>query len=156
MNTVSVRAAGTTRTGALRRAAPIAAGPRCLLLLFVAVQCAGCQSESGPTRYRVSGKITFAGQPVPYGEVLFTPDSSKGNSGPQGIATIEDGQYDTAGSRAPGVGGGPTIVEVTALTAPGGKLLGEYRFSIDLPKADSQHDIDIPASAGKKAGGPEI
>jgi hypothetical protein len=120
------------------------------------VLCTGCQSESGPTRYRVSGKITFAGQPVPYGEVLFTPDSGKGNSGPQGIATIQEGQYDTAGSRAPGVAGGPTIVEVTALAAPGGKLLCEYRFSIDLPKADSQHNIDIPATAGKKGGGPEI
>lgn len=122
------------------------------VLLFTA-----CGGERGPTRYRVSGKITFGGQPVPYGEVLFTPDSSKGNSGPQGIATIQDGKYDTAGSRAPGVAGGPTIVQVTALSDPSGKLLCEYQFGVELPKSDSTQDIEIPAAAGKKKGsGPEI
>lgn len=106
----------------------------------------------GPTRYRVSGEVKFDGRPVPYGEILFTPDSGKGNSGPQGIATIQDGRYDTAGSRAPGVAGGPTVVRVTALSDPSGKLICEYEFSIDLPKADSTQNIEIPASAAKKKG----
>lgn len=128
-----------------------------LSFLLFAIVFTGCLGERGPTRYRVSGKITFGGQAVPYGEVLFTPDSSKGNSGPQGIATIQDGKYDTAGSRAPGVAGGPTIVQVMALSDPSGKLLCEYQFGVDLPKADSTQDIEIPATAGKKkGGGPEI
>ena len=130
---------------------------RHLTLLLFAIVCTGCLGERGPTRYRVSGKITFGGQPVPYGEVLFTPDSSKGNSGPQGIATIQDGKYDTTGSRAPGVAGGPTIVQVTALSDPSGKLLCEYQFGVDLPKSDSTQDIEIPTAAGnKKGGGPDI
>ena len=122
-------------------------------LFLLAICCVGCLSESGPKRYRVSGKITFGGQPVPHREVLFTPDNSKGNSGPQGIATIQDGKYDTAGSRAPGVAGGPTIVHVMAFANASGKLLGEYQFSADLPKSDSTQDIEVPATAGKKQGG---
>jgi hypothetical protein len=127
------------------------------LILGLLVVLVGCSSEAGPTRYRVSGEVKFDGKPVPFGEVLFTPDSAKGNSGAQGIATILDGKYDTAGSRAPGVAGGPMVVRVTALSDSNGKLLCEYEFSVDLPKANSEHNIDIPASAAKKkAGSPEI
>src|SRR5437667_5892243 len=116
-------------------------------LVLAIAALAGCTSESGPKRYRVSGTVRVGGEPVPYGEVLFTPDSGKGNSGPQGIAIIENGKYDTAATRAPGVAGGATVVQVTALADRSGKLIGEYQFSIDLPKADTTHNIEIPASA---------
>jgi len=117
----------------------------------------GCSGGGGPPRYRVSGEVKFDGKPVPYGEVLFTPDGGKGNSGAQGIATIKDGKYDTAGTRAPGVAGGAMVVHVTALSDPDGKLLCEHEFNVDLPKADTARDIDIPASAAKKKRGtPEI
>jgi hypothetical protein len=97
------------------------------------------------------------GESVPYGEILFTPDGGQGNSGPQGIATIQNGKYDTAGSRAPGVAGGPTVVLVTALADSKGKLICEYQFNLDLPKSDSTQNIDVPASAlPKKAKTPEI
>ena len=128
-----------------------------LWLLALSTVCVGCVGERGPTRYRVSGEVKFDGQAVPYGEILFTPDSSKGNSGPQGIATIQNGKYDTAGSRAPGVAGGPTVVQVMAFSDQSGKLLCDYQFGVDLPKADSTQNIEIPASAAKKKGaGPEI
>jgi len=117
----------------------------------------GCTTDRGPTRYRVSGEVRVNGEPVPYGEILFTPDSGKGNSGPQGIATIQNGKYDTAGTRAPGVAGGPTVVMVTALSDPSGKLICEYQFNLDLPKSDTTHNIDIPTSAlPRKSKTPEI
>lgn len=118
----------------------------------------GCFGESGPQRFRVSGEITFDGKPVPHGEILFTPDSGQGNSGPQGIAMIQDGKFDTKGSRAPGVAGGPTVIQVAALADEKGKLLCEYQFNLDLPKSDSTKKIEIPASASKKKNttGPEI
>jgi hypothetical protein len=126
-------------------------------ILILMCLVAGCLSDPGPKRYRVSGEITFDGKPVPDGEILFTPDSGKGNSGPQGVAIIKDGRYDTSGTRAPGVAGGPTVVQVAALSDPTGKLLCEYQFTIDLPKSDTTHRIEIPASAAnKKAGGPDI
>ena len=127
-------------------------------ILLSALLLAGCSAGDGQVRYRVSGDVKIDGQPVPYGEVLFTPDGSKGNSGAQGIADIKDGKYDTQGSRAPGVAGGPTVVRVMGFRDAGGReLICEYESQIDLPKSTTTHNIDIPASAAKqKAGTPEI
>src|SRR5262245_54994470 len=126
----------------------------CLLLAaMAALALAGGSGGDTQTRYRVSGEVKFNGQPVPFGEVLFTPDGSKNNSGVQGIAEIKNGRYDTQGSRAPGVAGGPTIVRVTATSDANGTLIGEHQYKVELPRADSTHNIDIPASAGKKKVG---
>jgi hypothetical protein len=131
-----------------------------LATICAAIICAaffaGCSRSDGQTRYRVSGEVKFNGQPVQFGEVLFTPDGAQGNSGAQGIAEIKNGRYDTQGSRAPGVAGGPTVVIVTALQDDRGTLLVEYEFKTDLPKADTTHNIDIPAAANKKKPVPEI
>ena len=129
---------------------------RLLFAIVVAGTLAGCSGDDSQTRYRVSGEVKFNGQPVQFGEVLFTPDGAKGNSGAQGIAEIKNGRYDTEGSRAPGVAGGPTVILVTALKDDQGTLLVEHEFKVDLPKADTTHDIEIPASAAKKKAVPEI
>jgi hypothetical protein len=47
------------------------------------------------------------------------------------------------------------VVRVTALETPGGGLIAEHEFTIDLPKADSEQTIEIPA-AGQKRSRPEI
>ncbi len=112
----------------------------------------GCGEGSGPKRYRVSGKVTFDGKPIPYGDVLFTPDDAKKNTGPQGIATIRDGKFDTSAAAGKGYGGGPAVVRVTGLTGEGGKLLCEYEFRVDLPHGNATHDFDVPAKGGAKGG----
>lgn len=123
--------------------------------LFAAVVLAGCSDSSGPKRYRVSGEAKFDGKPIPYGDVLFTPDGA--NEGPQGIATIKDGKYDTAAADGKGIAGGPVVVRVTGLTGPGGKLLCEYEYKADLPRSDTTHAVEVPASAApKKADSKEI
>jgi len=125
------------------------------VLSVLAALLTGCSGPSGPLRYRVSGPVTCGGRPVPHGEILFSPDGRRGNKGPQGIAIIKDGHYDTEGSRAPGASGGPTVVRVTALESPGGGLIAEHEFTIDLPQADSEQPIEIPA-ATRPTRGPEI
>lgn len=110
----------------------------------------GCANE-GPTRYRVSGEARFDGQPIVHGDVLFTPDGAKGNSGPQGIAQIRNGKFDTAATDGKGIAGGPTVIRVTGLTGPGGKLLCEFEMQIDLPRADSTHNIDVPKKGAAKS-----
>ena len=119
---------------------------------------AGC-SDDGPQRYRVSGSVTLDGKPIPYGEVLFTPDAAQKNSGPQGIAPIKDGKFDTAWDGGKGIAGGPTVIRVNGMTGPNGKTLCEYEFQVDLPREDSTRDIDVPkkgaAPPGKNAP-PEI
>lgn len=128
---------------------------RWAMLGVLATALTGCGGPSGPPRFRVSGPVTCGGRPVPHGEILFSPDGRQGNKGPQGIAIIKDGRYDTEGSRAPGASGGPTVVRVTALESPGGGLIAEQEFTIDLPQADSEQLIEIPAPA-KPGRGPEI
>lgn len=120
-------------------------GTRRLYFSILALGIAtGCGGGTEPVRHRVSGRVTCAGEPVPHGEILFSPDGSKGNTGPQGIAAIKDGRYDTAGSRAPGIAGGPMVVRVTALRTPGGGLIAEHEFMAEFPATEHERDIDIP------------
>lgn len=130
---------------------------RCAMAVVLAAGwLVGC-SQSEPDRFRISGEATFDGQPIPYGDVLFTPDGAKGNSGPQGIAQIRDGRYDTAAAGGKGIAGGPTVVRVTGLTGPVGKLLCEIEMPADLPRAESTHAIQVPKSGmAKGAKSPDI
>ena len=59
-----------------------------------AVAIAGCGPGNGLTMGRVSGVVTYKGEPVELGEVLFMPDSEKGNSGVPSMGAIgKDGRY---------------------------------------------------------------
>lgn len=70
--------------------ASLAAG----LAFALALALPGCGPGNGLTMGRVSGVVTFKGQPVEFGEVLFVPDSDKGNSGVPSMGRIEkDGRY---------------------------------------------------------------
>ena len=115
----------------------------CVAAVAAAAFVVGC-GGGGESRHRLSGEAKYDGQPIPYGEVLFTPDAEKKNSGPQGIAYIRDGRYDTGTLDGKGVAGGPTIVRVTGFTGPGGKLLCEVELPADLPRQDGTHNIDVP------------
>jgi hypothetical protein len=119
-----------------------------LALAAVATALAGCSggTSNEPKRYRVSGTLIFDGKPIPYGDVLFTPD--KDNPGPQGIATIRNGKFDTASDGGKGIAGGPTVIKVTGLTGENGQLLCQYEFTMDLPREDSTQDLIVPG-AGK-------
>lgn len=125
-------------------------------VVFAAAVGLGC-GDDGPKRYRLSGEVKFDGQPIPFGDVLFTPDGSKKNTGPQGFANIRDGKYDTGDSEGKGIGGGATIIRVTGFTGPGGKLLCEVEIPVDLPAADGTHSIDVPKKDDPtRKMGPEI
>ena len=63
-------------------------------LIAVACALAGCGPGNGLTMGRVSGLVTYNGQPVEFGEVLFLPDSEKGNNGVPSMGSIgKDGTY---------------------------------------------------------------
>ncbi len=111
----------------------------------------GC-SEKGTSRLSLNGEVKLDGQPIPFGEVLLTPDGAKGNSGPQGIAPIADGKYNTNTAGGKGYAGGPTIIRVTGFDGPGGKLICEYEISVDLPRGSGTHNIDLPKKAAVAAG----
>ncbi|QDU31205.1 hypothetical protein ETAA8_63580 [Anatilimnocola aggregata] len=127
------------------------------VLVLLGADLVGCEMKSGPPTYKLSGAITFDGQPIPKGMIVFTPDSSKGNSGPQGVAMITDGKYDTSTANGSGVGSGPTIVRVMGEGGAESKLICEYEYSVDLPPQDSELPISVPATAAnRKPPSPEI
>jgi hypothetical protein len=122
---------------------------RIVLLVAFVLALAGC-GPSGPPRYHVSGKITFAGAPVPAGQIFFDPDVSKGNDGRQGFAFIKDGAYDTRLDGQPTIGG-PHHVRIQAFDGkpgvelPIGRMMApEFMTSADLPKQNVTHDFDVP------------
>jgi hypothetical protein len=54
----------------------------------------GCGSANGLNLGRVQGKITYHGEPVRFGDILFYPDDTKGTVGPAASATLKsDGTY---------------------------------------------------------------
>lgn len=121
---------------------------------------AGC---GGDGLYHLSGKVTFNGQAIPEGYIVFEPDGSKGNTGQSGRSTIRDGEYDTSDADGMAVVGGPHVIRVVAHSEPinpdvavGGEVVmpplmfPPYTFNQDLPLEDSVVDFEIPAEAAKK------
>lgn len=126
-----------------------------LTLALVLASVAGC-GQRGRERFRVSGTVTHAGQPVRLGRVVFEPDTARGNDGPQGFAPIENGRFDTSGPHCKGAVGGPTLVRIDGLEVTGGEdaaasgklLFPTHEEAIDLPRADSVRDFVVPNPTG--------
>lgn len=122
-----------------------------LMAFVVSLAVTGC-GDRGPRRYHVRGAVTFAGEPVRLGRIVFDPDQSRGNAGPQGFAPIENGRFDTANRHCKGTVGGPTIVRIDALEimdGPDGASAGRLLFPtheerIELPQASISRDFDVP------------
>lgn len=120
-------------------------------LLLVAA--CGCGSD-GREQYDVSGTVSFGGQPVPAGVVLFEPDLAAGNDGTQGYAEIHNGRFDTSAS-GKRVTGGKYIVRVRGFVPDAGGdrpqvLFHEYRQPLELPKQSTEQQIVVPQSASAR------
>jgi hypothetical protein len=106
----------------------------------------------------LSGKVTFAGQPVVYGQIEFVPDSGKGHQGPAGTAEIVDGSYSTR-STGRGVLPGPHLVRITAYeerpvaasddeTAPSSSKPPIFSgFTLEKELKEKSQDFDVPETA---------
>ena len=118
-----------------------------LIGLLVLAGCGGDSSEGRP-RFDTSGKVTWGGEPVSGGVVIFTPDASQGNNGPPVQIPIVDGQYDTA-VRDRGHMGGPHTVRIQGREGSPPDTTPLFEFyegvgSIDLGKETSTHDFEVP------------
>ncbi len=123
-------------------------------VLGLLVAGTGC-GQRGPERYRVHGSVTYAGQPVPLGRIVFEPDLDRGNRGPQGFAPIENGRFDTAAKFCQGTVGGAMIVRIEGFemikgsedaTTAGRQLFETYETRIDLPRQSVTRDFNVPAT----------
>ena len=119
-----------------------------LLFALLFCCCVGC-GGSGVERTAISGKVTFKGQPVPSGLIYFTPDTSRGNSGPQGFAEITDGKYSTD-NLGLGAVTGPMVVQITGYAeaknnseAPQTLLFPTYQTTVEVDQNTKTLDFEI-------------
>jgi hypothetical protein len=87
------------------------------LALALLVFGAGCRRPA--TLHPVNGKVSYKGAVLTNGVVVFTPDASRGESGPIALGAIRaDGNYTLTTGEASGVSAGWYRVTVAAFTAP--------------------------------------
>lgn len=120
----------------------------CVVLGFAVTGCS--PGESGPPRYLVQGAVTFDGQPVPDGEVLFVSEK-----GPGAMIPIVDGEF--RGQGKTGVPAGQFEVRVSGRTKGDGgamsesrTLFPEYKTTVTVAASDNKIDIAVPSASGTK------
>lgn len=93
----------------------------------------GCGDDSGlATRYPVSGKVTYKGQPVKKAVINFLPNDPEGR--PAG-GKVVDGQY-----------------ELTTLNPGDGAIAGKYKVTIDDRELDPEAMRSEADAVAKKKG----
>lgn len=112
------------------------------ILLGFGVLCLGC-AESGPVNYKLSGTITYKGDPVSKGEVFLRPVG--GGSG--GFGFVRGGRYETLDGK--GFEGGTSKITFHGFQKPNkngqsGDLFQPYTVEVVLPEEDHVYDIEIP------------
>ena len=117
---------------------------------------AGCPSGGKFERIRVSGEVTFRGEPVVNGQIRFSP--KPGTSTPPVIEPISGGRYATTTSG--GVPVGKYRVEIrafdpnappqsTPLDPPPKQLLpkqynSDSQLEVELKSGDAKRELDFP------------
>lgn len=91
--------------------------PRALATAFALIVLVGC-GGAARDRAAVSGQVTFDGQPLANGQVVFEPRGQ----GRMAIAQLVDGRYAIAAERGPTAG--EYIVRITASRTTGEKASG--------------------------------
>ncbi len=116
----------------------------------------GC-GESGPKLYKIKGKLTYNGKPVPYVLLTFTPDDEK-TKAPATSGTDKDGRFEMKIGSEPGVFPGmhkitcmdpqsimggksstePDYIAVITKYAP-----GKSSMTINIEKNESNLELDL-------------
>ena len=133
----------------IRSSARLTKAEHCHWLACLLMLSAGCGGVDGPARYRVSGEVRYEGQLVPAGEIVFRPNTNKGNDGPGSVARIRDGRYETEPGR--GVVGGAYVVEIVGFdgvpspeSLDGSVLFSPQTEELEFPLATTTRDFDLP------------
>lgn len=138
-----------------------------LVLLALGLGVAlGCEAQ-GPARIAVAGKVTFDGQPLDEGQIVFTPQAA----GFTAAAPIAGGAYRMAADKGPSAGN--YLVRITANRPTGRKVKpsayskdqtpqdlmeqyipARYNDSSELTvqfagESETAHDFDLKSAAGK-------
>jgi hypothetical protein len=116
----------------------------------------GC-SNNGLTLAKVRGTVTYKGQPLTAGEILFIPDESKGTTGPQALGSIgSDGSYMMSTEES---GDGAIVgVHKVSITGRDPKPLSQANVITDSSSPDDvlKAKASMGAVTKKAADGPTI
>jgi hypothetical protein len=115
----------------------------------------GCNTK--PKMARLSGKVTFKGQPVPAGFISFAPDVANGGLGEMRVLQIKDGVYDSAVEHEPGIKPGPYFIRIAGFDGKRIPMYGQGKQVFNevqelyhtVPDGESTKDWVIPDSAGE-------
>lgn len=98
-----------------------------LIVLFLA----GCGSSDSVPLVKVTGTVSYQGQPLPGGMIVFTPDSAKGGQGPFASAMIQpDGSFTLSSGDA--VGAAPGWHRITVVALSDGASSPGSRYSVPV------------------------
>jgi hypothetical protein len=127
---------------------------RTILMLLVFPAC-GCGGPSEPPTYEVSGRVTWEGQPLEEGDIIFT---AADNASAPASGKIEDGTY-----RIRSLPGKKLVSIRASRLVPGSKgAMGEPIFDNFIPdrfnvkttltvdvKTDQESKFDFPLEKGR-------
>lgn len=121
---------------------------RLVIVFGVVAAMPGCGGDS-VARSSLSGAVTYGGTPVKSGFIVFEPDATKGNRGPQGYASIANGRYETDATGKGSVTG-PVKVRIVGLNSPtvnsedpGAPIFSPYEQFVEITGAATL-DFDVP------------
>lgn len=121
-----------------------------LLLLLVLVGC-----ESKPTLTEISGTVTFKGQPIPAGDVSFTPEVSVAGGQLQ-MYMVKDGKYDSTQTPGMGLLPGKYKVRINGYDGKqipnfysGKQIFNAVEEQIEITSGKMTKDFVVPDAAGQ-------
>lgn len=134
--------------------------PAAITLVIVLVAATGCGSR-GPARYDISGTVTFRGEPVPAGSIMFIPTGTAAGEQPVGFCTFREGDFESKAGRSPGTGSYRAVItgcDGIAYESRLGDIIEEHPLGknifvghvveLDLPaRHGSEFEIIVPDAA---------
>lgn len=123
------------------------------LAMVAVLLMTGCESK--PATTEISGTVIFKGQPIPAGDVSFTPDVSIPN-GQMQMYMVKDGKYSSADTPGSGLLPGKYKVRIAGYDGKqvpmffsGKQIFNAIEREIVVTEGSMTQDFEVPDRAGE-------
>ncbi len=124
-----------------------------LSVLMLLLVLGGCESK--PKLTEISGTVTFKGQPIPAGDVSFTPEVSVAGGQLQ-MYMVKDGKYDSTQTPGMGLLPGKYKVRINGYDGKqipnfysGKQIFNAVEEEIEITAGKMTKDFVVPDAAGQ-------